>query len=84
MIGIFLTFKIETQRLFIIILWTAVVHSFVLKSSTHLVVYIQVSPLNANYMFVLPEVEIDITWYLKWLYQVWNIIFNLFCSQILI
>ena len=45
----------EPQGLFIIVPWAAV-------ASTRLVVCIQVSPLDANYMSALSEVKKDITW----------------------
>ena len=54
--GTLLTSETEPQRLFIIVPWAAVAHSFALKSSTRLVVCIRVSPSDANRMSVLPKV----------------------------
>ena len=81
---IFLTSKTKPQRLFIVVPWAAIAHFFILKSSTRLVVCIQVSLLDTNRIFALTEVEKDITWFLKWPYQVRNAVFYLFPLQILI
>ena len=82
--GTFLTSETEPQRLFILVPWAAVAHSFALRSFTRLVVRIRVSPSDANRMFALTEVGKSITWYLKWPYRVRNAVFHLSPLQILI
>ena len=57
--GTFLTSETKPQGLFIIVPWAAVRHSFALKSSTRLVVCIQVSLLVLKVAISSPEYRLS-------------------------